>query len=141
MLLKKLAQYFSVKTLLKIYRLSNDIYYKDIAEEKLSLKLINLKDNFFIYYNKYYFILDNSKLEISDRYNNNIKADIVDSKVLLTDYKVTNILDYIKMIDIFKSILEEYYLEELFIENTKRYSRIGFAHENMVCKDIVTSQN
>ena len=43
------------------------------------------------------------------------------------------------MLDVFRTILEEHYLGTLIITNLKRYTRIGYAHENTVCKDIVTS--
>lgn len=52
MLIYKLANYFSNKILLKIYRISGDIYYKNKVQDNLGLQLVNLKEDFPIYYNK-----------------------------------------------------------------------------------------
>ena len=138
MLIHKLADYFSNKTLLKIYRLTNDLYYKNKVQTKLGLDLVNLREDFSIYYNNLYFILCDNKLEIHDKIGNNITGIVIENNIILEDYTIITILDYITMLDTFKSLLEEYYLDELIIKNSKRQKRIGFAHDNIVCKDIVT---
>lgn len=117
-----IIKYLDTSTLIKIYHLTNNLYYKEYAERLLGYQIYPIQKMGMI-------ILEDISITISDNiivkdiYNNSISLCLYETTLYIMKIYIQDLKTYIKMYNVFRTIFEEFHIKSYNIKK----------HESIIC--------